>query len=146
MEIPEQWVLFSYLYFWLWTDSTHCSSIPIVDFEQGNAVWAVFRNQSIDLQCKLIDWFLYDGEHWSLMNSMWRISVFIFLPVNSVTDVCNTKTINNIWIPRRILHITYVTKVPVLQLAYAAVYAQSLWSDRLLSSHDVPEILVKCCC
>ena len=25
------------------------------------------RNQSIDLYCKSIDWFLYDGEHWSLM-------------------------------------------------------------------------------
>ena len=26
-----------------------------------------YRNQSIDLHCKSIDWFLYDGEHWSLM-------------------------------------------------------------------------------
>ena len=26
-----------------------------------------YRNQSIDLLCKLIDWFLYDGEHWSLI-------------------------------------------------------------------------------
>ena len=26
-----------------------------------------YRNQSIDLQCKSIDSFLYDGEHWSLM-------------------------------------------------------------------------------
>ena len=26
-----------------------------------------YGNQLIDLQCKSIDWFLYDGEHWSLM-------------------------------------------------------------------------------
>ena len=26
-----------------------------------------FRNQSIDLQCKSIDWFLYDREHVPLM-------------------------------------------------------------------------------
>ena len=26
------------------------------------------RNQSIDLENKSIDWFLYDGEHWSLMD------------------------------------------------------------------------------
>ena len=26
-----------------------------------------YRNQSIDLQCKLIDWFLYDGKYWSLL-------------------------------------------------------------------------------
>ena len=26
-----------------------------------------YRTQSIDLQFKSIDWFLYDGEHWSLM-------------------------------------------------------------------------------
>ena len=25
------------------------------------------RNQSIDLQYKSLDWFLYDGEQWSLM-------------------------------------------------------------------------------
>ena len=24
-------------------------------------------NQSTDVQCKSIDWFLYDGEHWPLM-------------------------------------------------------------------------------
>ena len=29
-----------------------------------------YRNQSIDLQCKSIDWFLYDGEHWSLMGEI----------------------------------------------------------------------------
>ena len=28
-----------------------------------------YRNQSIDLHCKSVDWFLYDEEHWSLMNS-----------------------------------------------------------------------------
>ena len=30
-----------------------------------------YRNQSIDLRCKSIDWFLYDGKHWvvnGLMN------------------------------------------------------------------------------
>ena len=26
-----------------------------------------YRNHSIDLHCKSIDWFLYDGEHGSLM-------------------------------------------------------------------------------
>ena len=26
-----------------------------------------YRNQSIDLQCKSTDWFLYDWEHWLLM-------------------------------------------------------------------------------
>ena len=26
-----------------------------------------YRNQSTDLHCKSIHWFLYDGEHWSLM-------------------------------------------------------------------------------
>ena len=25
-----------------------------------------YRNRSIDLQCKSIDWFRYDGKHWSL--------------------------------------------------------------------------------
>ena len=29
-----------------------------------------YRNQSIDLQCKSTDWFLYDKEHWSLMVQM----------------------------------------------------------------------------
>ena len=28
---------------------------------------ASYRNQSIDLQSKSIDWFLYDREHWLLM-------------------------------------------------------------------------------
>ena len=27
------------LYCWLWTDSTHCSAVSIVDFEQVNADW-----------------------------------------------------------------------------------------------------------
>ena len=26
-----------------------------------------YRNQPIDLLYKLIDWFLFDGEHWTLM-------------------------------------------------------------------------------
>ena len=26
-----------------------------------------YRNQSVDLYCKSIDWFLYDEEDWSLM-------------------------------------------------------------------------------
>ena len=26
-----------------------------------------YRNQSIDLESKSIDWFLYDGKHWPLM-------------------------------------------------------------------------------
>ena len=25
-------------------------------------------NQSIDLHCKSVSWFLYDGEHWSLIS------------------------------------------------------------------------------
>ena len=27
-----------------------------------------YRNQSIDLHCRSIDWFLYDGQDWSLMD------------------------------------------------------------------------------
>ena len=30
-------------------------------------MFPIYRNQSIDLYCKSIDWFLYDEEHWSLM-------------------------------------------------------------------------------
>ena len=26
-----------------------------------------YRNQSNDLHCKIIDWFLYDREYWSIM-------------------------------------------------------------------------------
>ena len=26
-----------------------------------------YRNELIDLFCKTIDWFLHDGQHWSLM-------------------------------------------------------------------------------
>ena len=33
----------------------------------NNQCFPSYRNQSIDLQSKLIDWFLYDGEHWSLI-------------------------------------------------------------------------------
>ena len=33
-------------------------------------MFPISRNQSINLHCKLIDWFLYDGEHWSLMGQM----------------------------------------------------------------------------
>ena len=28
---------------------------------------SLYRNRSIDLQCKSIDWFLYDEEQWSLL-------------------------------------------------------------------------------
>ena len=34
-------------------------------------MFPLYKNQSIHLQCKPIDWFLYDGKHWSLM--VWRI-------------------------------------------------------------------------
>ena len=37
------------------------------------------RNQSIDLQCKSTDWFLYCGEHWSLMGLITAISIFYLL-------------------------------------------------------------------
>ena len=36
-----------------------------------------YRNQLIDLQCKSIDLFLYDGEHWSLMGYFERILLLI---------------------------------------------------------------------
>ena len=29
------------LYYWLWTDFTHCAGFPIVDFEQLNAGWFI---------------------------------------------------------------------------------------------------------
>ena len=35
-------------------------------------------NQSIDLQCKSIDWFLYDREHWSLMGCLCRLLHYKF--------------------------------------------------------------------
>ena len=34
----------------------------------NNQCYLSSRNQSVDFQCKLIDWFLYDGEHCSLMD------------------------------------------------------------------------------
>ena len=39
---------------------------------------APYRNKSIDLQWKSIDWFLYDRERWSLMDYI-RV---IFIRVN----------------------------------------------------------------
>ena len=39
---------------------------------------APYRNKSIDLQWKSIDWFLYDGERWSLMDYI----CVIFIRVN----------------------------------------------------------------
>ena len=36
-----------------------------------------FKNQSIDLQCKSIDWFLYDGEHWSLMGKVLLLELIV---------------------------------------------------------------------
>ena len=36
-----------------------------------------FKNQSIDLLCKSIDWFLYDGEHWSLMGKVLLLELIV---------------------------------------------------------------------
>ena len=35
-----------------------------------------YRNQSVHFYCKSIDWFLYDGEHWSLMGERWLSLTF----------------------------------------------------------------------
>ena len=45
------------------------------------------RNQSIDLQCKSIDWFLYDGEHWSLLGKQRNRKVITFSKGNRHTAV-----------------------------------------------------------
>ena len=46
----------------------------INSLNHGKFLWPIndqcspsYRNQSIDLQYKSIDWFLYDGQHWLLM-------------------------------------------------------------------------------
>ena len=31
-----------------------------------------YTNQSLDSQCKPIGWFLYDGEHWSLISKAYN--------------------------------------------------------------------------
>ena len=37
------------------------------EHHQGNKKSKVDLQCKIDFQCKSIDWFLYDGKHWSLM-------------------------------------------------------------------------------
>ena len=50
-----------------------------------------YRNQSVDLQCKSMDWFRYDVEHWSLLGQpcsqcglkLFRINIRVGLGVDS---------------------------------------------------------------
>ena len=37
----------------------------------------IYRNQSINLYCKSIDWFLYDGEQ--VVNGLTKISICFFM-------------------------------------------------------------------
>ena len=46
---------------------THTVRLSSVDLPINDQCSPSYRNQSIDLHCKSIDWFLHDGEHWSLM-------------------------------------------------------------------------------
>ena len=70
-----------------WTHSTlggyfeifsHIKGAYIIDVFKNCDIWTIndqcslsYRNQSVDLHCKSIDWFLYDGEQWWLWCTLW---------------------------------------------------------------------------